>query len=233
MGWGDFLGGIAGTIGDLWSDNKNRQLSKDQFEKTTLTYRVNEAKRLGLSPLAVLGTPTASPTVMGGGQSNLGSNLKDTISAAARAAKPKEPKAKSDPLDRKIKSQQLRNLEAEELAILSGVAKESQPGTPRPPPDVPGNIVRKFGPNGRPYLYQEFYDQYTGKTVSIPVEEANMDMPESVGAAMALKAKHDREQQDLKKLGVPARIPRRKSKNVEWHPSMKQKSKKYRGPRRK
>lgn len=166
MGWG-VLGGIVGAATSLWESQRARKDAKKQFQATTLTARVNEAKRLGISPLAVLGSPTASPTIMGGGQSDTGSHLKD----AAQAMRKPPPKAKLSALDYRIKAQQLKNLEAEELLTLSQAARDSQPGRNLPPtPESygqPGSQILT-GPKGGKFRtspssqQQDVEDQYGG-----------------------------------------------------------------------
>lgn len=169
-------GTVASLALDYNADRRSEKTARAQFERNTLTGRVNEARRLGLSPLAVLGAPTSSPTVIAG-QSRLGSGLKDAI-AAAREPKPDQEKQR---LERKLLNAEIFRTEAEGMAALSMAAKDSQPGNPLPTPQP--------GCSPDEPLYVRRWDPIAKETVWHPNLNCWPELGEAAGAAAVVKSK--------------------------------------------
>lgn len=186
MSWGVF-GSILGAATNLWQSQRARKDAKSQFGATTLTARVNEAKRLGLSPLAVLGSPTASPTIMGSGQSDLGSQLKDVVNQIQKAQqKPKPPSLKNqDPLEVRAKLAEVRRMEADASLAekqLSDTALATSPGQPRTTPEWQD-------PCPPDHLYCRRFDPITNQEVWHPNLKHWPDLGEASGAGAVAKSK--------------------------------------------
>lgn len=189
-GIGDFFGGITG--GDLlslglsaWSGSKDRSAAKNAAYMGSLRGTVEQARAMGISPIAALGFSGYQPTLIGG-QSELGSTLKDIVAKGQQRLedKKKERVAAGSP-ERRILNAQARQAEAdaglaEQQLRLSRNALATSPGSQPTPsegcsPDQP--------------LYYKRWDPIGKKTVWHPNLRCWPELGEASGAGAVIKSK--------------------------------------------
>lgn len=189
----DFFSGFG--IGDILSlglsafqDSKDRSAAKNAAYMGSLTGTVNQARRLGISPIAALGYSGYQPTLIAG-QPNLGSGLKDLIDRLQRReGEKKKARAEAGSPDGRIRRAQAREAEANadlaEIQLLEARgALRSGPGNPTPPP-MPAEGCSPDQP-----LYVKRYDPIAKKTVWHPNIRCWPELGEAAGALATGKAK--------------------------------------------
>lgn len=151
----DFAGGLLGMESDRAAAGQDRAEAQRQFnlqmdfQKNATQYRVQDALKAGINPLAALGVSSnVSPTVSSGG-SQPGHHMSKAMSAIGNMFKSKfrldEESSKLDNEAKRLRNQVIR----EELRHLR------QPGLP-----VNGGaqLTPSFTPDGRKMLYDVAYD---------------------------------------------------------------------------
>ena len=153
---GSVIGGIVGGIGGLFGHRKStdyesvRQFNvQDDFNKNATQYRVKDALKAGINPLAALGVSSnVSPTMHSGGYSDSGSDSGSTASKfmSGLAKMFSRQEAESNELD--LEAKRIRNdIARQELNILR------QPGLDS------GNHLMEQPPVGTDeYLFRIVYD---------------------------------------------------------------------------
>lgn len=144
---GSLLGGIGGFLGrgggpDIGAQQQfsMQQLQmQEQFQRemaqNSISWRVQDAQRAGISPLAALGAPTFSPTVsappvdysaggggsnIGAGLRNLGANIHDLVGKTQTAEEKAAEVRRSVLFDQQVKSNDLElQIKAANLALMT------------------------------------------------------------------------------------------------------------------
>ena len=184
MGLGSIIGGVAGAIGSIAGINSQNQanaFSREQFEyqkelhRNQMQWRVEDAKKAGLHPMAALGlssmsfSPVSTSPVDYSGLTNSLSNMGQNIDSAIMNAKTKEQQKEAVDLQNKsialdLRGKDLNNqiLEQElaskraQLALMTGPPSPSTSGLPSSKYAIPGQ---------------------TGSDLSIRSPMENMDRP--------------------------------------------------------
>lgn len=118
------LGGILGNKSASKAADKNAALQKE-FAQSGIQWKVEDAKKAGVHPLAALGANTVSftPSYVGGDYSSLeraGQNIGQAIDRTATASQ------KLDVFTEKMQSLQLQKAELENQALASNIAVTNQ-----------------------------------------------------------------------------------------------------------
>lgn len=153
----NFAGGLLGMESDRAVAGQDRAEAQRQFnaqmdfQKNQTQYRVQDALKAGINPLAALGVSSnVSPTISGGG-SQPGHHMSKSMSALGNIFRSKfRLEKESSELDNEAK--RLRNdVLREELNLLR------QPGIP-----INGGAqqVSSFSPSNEKFLFEPVYDLY-------------------------------------------------------------------------
>lgn len=130
---GQIIGGIASGIGSMINGAENRNFQREmndknaalqrEFAQNSIQWKVNDAKKAGIHPLAALGASTysASPSFVSGGNSGVGdavSSMGQAIGDAVSSKEAAKEEAKQDKLfDLEVKQKELENAKlASEIA---------------------------------------------------------------------------------------------------------------------
>lgn len=114
-------GDLLSFAGDLFGASKDRKAAKNAAYLGSLRGTVDQARAVGISPIAALGYSGYSPTLIGG-QSNLGSALKDVMRARAER--------KDSSINRRVQESQINANDALAQKYLSEAALNAQQMTP-------------------------------------------------------------------------------------------------------
>lgn len=184
-------------IGDLlslgfsaYSDSKDRSAAKNAAYMGSLTGTVNQARRIGISPIAALGYSGYQPTFIGG-QSETGSTLRDIIDKVQREQKArKQERVDAGSPERRTATAQAREAEAnadlaEMQVIQSRNAMLSGPGNPTPPPPTPAEGCSPDQP-----LYYKRWDPISKKQVWHPNLRCWPELGEAAGTTAVIKSKN-------------------------------------------
>lgn len=177
----DFAGGLLGMESDRAIAGQDRQEAQRQFnaqmdfQKNQTQYRVQDALKAGINPLAALGVSSnVSPTVSAGG-SQPGHHMSKAMSALGNMIRSKFGLEKeSAELDNEAK--RLRN-----EALRTELQHISQPGIPI---NGGAQIVPGFRPADEKYLFQPVYD-FHGRPrlmVNQDITENDSDNPAYISA---------------------------------------------------
>lgn len=179
---GSLLGGMLGGSGD----GKMKPGDYHDAAFHSIEGKIHAANKFGLHPLFALGANTPGPSQFIPGQSKWGSAAKDAAHAISNAIAQKKQNEVAEAQTDLLKAQT-----AEAKANADRINREiNKDPTPQPP-------LRKFTGNqvhgmfdGPPPLYVPYYDTVTKKVVQLPNPEANIEMPETVGAYIASRPYH-------------------------------------------
>lgn len=155
---GGLLGGLGGLFGTKKSPDWNAKAFKesqrqfnviDDYNKNITQYRVQDALKAGINPLAALGqSANYSPTISGGGFSSTASQ--NNASKFANAISKIFTRQETQSRDLDLEAKRLRNqVIREELRYLQ------QPGLPL---NGGAQLTPAFRPDGRKMLYDVAYD---------------------------------------------------------------------------
>lgn len=180
--WGSIIGGLLGGIGSMfgadkaasasmkgarmqmkmtkWASRKNLQWQK-RFAQRGIRWRVKDAKKAGLHPLAALGAqiPGFAPSfqvgnagdIIASGGANAGSLYAQAGQDIGRAVAAMDtPDGKNAAYTQAVQGLHLENLALQNQALASQIAKQNQPGGSIPLPvaaqryavDGQGNTVK-------------------------------------------------------------------------------------------
>lgn len=136
MGFFDsILGGLGSVFGiaSASSEARKARAQQEDFAKHGIQYKVADARAAGINPYAALGASTSMPAAVVGSSSgfseagqNIGRALDSVSPEATRLARLAEEKAKLEN----------KNLEIQNIALASDVARKNQPATPPAPPSI-------------------------------------------------------------------------------------------------
>lgn len=178
----NLLGGLLGQKNQAAIAQKNIDEQRD-FAQHGIEWKVDDAKRAGINPLAALGAQTSSFSNIVGDNS-LASGVSaagQDLGRAANALTSKETKA--DQLNEKLLEAKIKNVEADtvtKMALASQTAvRHGQPGTvsvPLPNGDPRGPVKR---------LTQRFIDD-SGRIWTLPSGDASTAMQNLATAPMSI-----------------------------------------------
>lgn len=128
----DFIGKAIGVGMDLWNAGENRKLQKQAMHHG-IEYKVNDAKRAGVHPLAALGAQTfnPSPISLGAAPETVASMGQDITRAVAAGSKPG---TAEQSLTKVAAGLELENRKLQNEYLAAQIAKIKQAGQP---PGIP------------------------------------------------------------------------------------------------
>lgn len=176
------IGDLLGTAASLFSGSKDRSAAKNAAYLGSLRGLVDQARAVGISPLAALGFSGYQPTLIGG-QSELGSTIKDILARQHEKELNKPSQADSD-----LKKAQKDLLEAQREEVLSRIERERLAATPARWYPFTAQDIHQQTRAAIPTRYIPVRDNKTGKIYL----EANPDvyeLPEFLGAGVAIDAR--------------------------------------------
>jgi hypothetical protein len=147
------LGLLAGAIGagaSLYAGAQNRKAAakanqqnynmQKEFAQSGIQWKVADAKKAGIHPLAALGAQThsANPSFVPGDYSGVGSAGQDISRAIQSTA---SASGRSDAYNRSIRALGLRRMELENNLLAAQIAKVTQAGQPPALPTDGGNTL--------------------------------------------------------------------------------------------
>lgn len=145
--WAQAIGSVIGA-GLNFLSSKNQQEMQKEFAQKGIQWKVNDAKKAGIHPLAALGaqTTTYSPVSVGSDLSQVGQDI-------GRALQSKqEPEDKTSNTLQKL---QIQRAELENTMLASQIARYNQAGQPPPMPSASGGAIAGQGDSGPAFVKRE------------------------------------------------------------------------------
>ncbi|AXL15636.1 DNA pilot protein [Microviridae sp.] len=181
---GSLLGGAMGASSQISANNANRDMAYD-FAKNGISWKVDDAKNAGISPMAALGIQTSSPSAVMQSSSS-GQALANASQNIGKAMMRK----KGLPDQMKNYAEQKLHLDVAkdeaQVAILQQEANNLR-GTAGDPPPMPSNTaVIPVGVDKNPSSAYKIVDYPDGTSAVVPSE----DMADLVSDDFAAKTKH-------------------------------------------
>jgi len=193
---GNIIGGILGSM----DRNKDRKLQKE-FAQSGIQWKVEDAKKAGIHPLAALGAQTTSyaPVSVGGpsiasGLASAGQDIARSVDATRGAG------ARLDAYTKTVQDLNVRRMGLENELLGSQIAKIRQAGNP---PPMPGSDRFMIDGQANSPLVQDQSLQRVGSASGQPSTEpgAVVDMgfarTPTGWAPVQSKDFHDRAEEDL------------------------------------
>ena len=143
---GALLGGVSNIIGGLFGQSAAQRESDRQYDlaRNSVSYRVEDAKRAGISPIYALGAPTLSSSFQVGDLGNSISSAGQNIGRAidAQMSQPQRDAA----FENSVKQLSLQKAGLENELLASQIRLINQPGHP-PGLPVSGTLGGSNGPD--------------------------------------------------------------------------------------
>lgn len=181
MAIGGFLGGLVSAGASLFGAKKNNDTQKQineqnlnaqrEFAQNSIQWRVNDAKKAGLHPLAALGantpsyTPSAQSSNFGDGIAQAGAALGQGI-ASINFQQQKNAKLQNELLESQIESQKLQN---------SAFAREMGQQSNQQNAINQGSIIRAISPAIDSKKLKDKTNIYLGKDKSQLIDDVTSD----------------------------------------------------------
>lgn len=134
------IGSAMGTAASLYGERQNRANQKE-FARKGIQWKVRDAKKAGIHPLAALGAQTHSfqPVSVGGSASGfdaMGQNIDRAIAATS------DGRGRKDQYNREVQKLTLQNFRLRNDMLSSQIARVRQAGTPPGEPGINNPAVQ-------------------------------------------------------------------------------------------